>query len=104
MHESLEVPSHGIPNARTGPQPDKMWRTNTVEEEQLKHRQQQVFILVLLKKSINHKYKEHMIQSRKKHEQTSTSLKTLSSITVVIVFPQMTSLDDLTIFNAAHKV
>lgn len=35
MKESLEVPSHSIPTARTGPQPDMMWRTNAVEEEQV---------------------------------------------------------------------
>lgn len=43
MQESLEVPSHGIPNARTGPQPDMMWRTNAVEIEQLTHCQQLTF-------------------------------------------------------------
>lgn len=37
MQESLEVPSHGKPNAHTSPQPDMMWRTNAVEEEQLTH-------------------------------------------------------------------
>lgn len=35
LQESLEVHSHGKPNAHTGPQPDMMWRTNAVEEEQL---------------------------------------------------------------------
>ena len=41
--ESLEVPSHGIPIARTGPQPDRMWRTKTVDEEQLTYCQQFTF-------------------------------------------------------------
>lgn len=40
MRESLAEPSHGIPNARTGPQPDMMWRTKAVEEEQLKNFEQ----------------------------------------------------------------
>lgn len=31
------MPSHSIPNARTGPQPDMMWRTNAVEIQQLTH-------------------------------------------------------------------
>lgn len=62
MQESLEVPSHYIPNARTGPQPDMMWRTNAVEEEQLTHCQQLTFKQGLFRQSINDKCKEHIIQ------------------------------------------
>lgn len=54
--ESLEVPSHGIPNARTGPQPDMMWRTNAVEEEQLTHCQQMTLIHGLSGQTINQKH------------------------------------------------
>lgn len=35
MQESLEALSHGIPEARTRPQPDKMWRTKAVEIKHL---------------------------------------------------------------------
>lgn len=73
MQESLEVPSHGIPKARTGPQPDMMWRTNAVEEEQLTHCQQLTFIHGLLKQSINHKCKEHITDSRRSRKLTATS-------------------------------
>lgn len=58
MQESLEMSSHGIPNARTGPQPDMMWRTNAAEEEQLTHCQQLTFIHGLLEWSIDHKRKD----------------------------------------------
>ncbi len=58
MHESLEVPSHGIPDARTGPQPDMMWRTKAVKEEQLTQ------VRVDIYRVINHKFKAHIINSR----------------------------------------
>lgn len=39
------MPSHCIPNARTGPQPDMMWRTNAVEIQQLTHCQDWTFMI-----------------------------------------------------------
>lgn len=59
MQESLEVPSHGIPNAHTGHQPDMMWRTNAVEIEQLTHCQQLTFTHGV-EQFHNHRCEEHI--------------------------------------------
>lgn len=77
------MPSHWIPNARTGPQPDMMWRTNAVEIQQLTHRQHWTFMINKPEGSTGHngqKPKQMLSISYFCHFTASASIKGIYSI------------------------